>query len=122
MLADGNDVLDVYCKFEEAYERAKAGQGPTLLECKTYRWRGHSERDPRDPRPAEEIEEWKKKCPVKRFREYLLTNIIATEAELEDIEQQVAEQVAADLKYAEDAPYPPVEVLETNVYFSGEVM
>lgn len=122
VIADGNDVLDVYCKFKDAYERAKAGQGPTLLECKTYRWRGHSERDPRDPRPPEEIEEWKKKCPVRRFREYLMDSIIATEAELEDIEKQVEEQVEADIRYAEDTPYPPVEVLMTNVYSNGEVM
>lgn len=122
VVVDGNDLLAVYKVFEEAYEKARKGKGPTFIECKTYRWRGHSERDPRDDRPIEEIEEWKAKCPVKRFREYLLNEKIVTEEELFVIESSVKDEVSDAIKYAEECPYPPIDILETNVYAKDEVI
>lgn len=122
VIVDGNNVLEVYKAAEEAYDRARKGQGPTLIECKTYRWRGHSERDPRDARPKEEIEAWKEKCPVKQFRAYLLSEGIASEEEIQEIEVSVKAEVANAIKFAEECPYPPSDILATNVYSTEEAM
>lgn len=116
VVIDGNDVLAVYAAAQEAYARARAGEGPTLIECKTYRWCGHSERDPRDLRPAEEIAAWKEKCPVKRFREHLLATGVATEADLEEIRVRVAAEVDDAVAFAEQSPLPPPEEAALNVY------
>ena len=75
---DGNDVLAVYKAVGEAVERARNGQGPSLIECKTYKWRGHFEGDPADYRPEEEVEEWMSRDPIPRFANYLTDNQIAT--------------------------------------------
>lgn len=113
---DGNDTLAVYEAAEAAYEKARTGGGPTVLECMTYRWRGHSEKDTRDLRPREEIEMWEQRCPVKAFRELVLTHRILTEAELTEAEEQVNAEVTDAVEFAENGPYPPLELLETNVY------
>ncbi len=116
VVVDGNDVLAVYNESQKAYDRARKGEGPTLLECKTYRWRGHSERDPRDDRPKEEIEAWKARCPVKHYREYLLSQGIATEEELDALDESVKEEVKDAIKFAEDSPYPPAEEALLHTY------
>ena len=68
MIVDGNDILAVYEATETAIARARKGEGPTLIECKTYRWRGHTERvGGSDPRPEEEVKAWKQKDPIERF-------------------------------------------------------
>ena len=115
-VVDGNDVIAVYEATKTAVERARKGEGPTLLECKTYRWRGHSERDPRDPRPKEEIEAWKKKCPIKKLEKYIAENSIATEEELEAIRADVRAEVEDAVKFAEEAPFPAPEETLVHVY------
>ncbi len=78
-MVDGNDVVAVYEAFARAKERALKGEGPTLLECKTYRWRGHWTGDPEPYRTREEVEEWKeKRDPIKLFRAYLTRHKLAT--------------------------------------------
>ena len=85
-VVDGNDVVAVYEAFARAKERALKGEGPTLLECKTYRWRGHWTGDPEPYRTREEVEEWKeKRDPIKLFRAYLTRHKLATKQELVDI-------------------------------------
>lgn len=116
IVVDGNDVLAVHAAAQEAYARARAGQGPTFIECKTYRWRGHSERDPRDLRPAEEIASWKEKCPIKRFRDYLLSTKVADEKALDDIHAQVVAEVDDAVAFAEQSPLPPPEEAALHVY------
>lgn len=116
VIVDGNDVLAVYQASQEAYARARKGEGPTLLECKTYRWCKHSERDPRDPRPKEEIEAWKQRCPIKRFKQYLLSEGIAEEGELNRIDDGVREEVRDALTFAQESSYPPAEEALLNVY------
>lgn len=116
VIVDGNDFFEVYNATEEAYKRARNGEGPTLIECKTYRFEKHSERDPRDVRPLEEIEEWKAKCPVKRFKTFVLDNDVLTSEEVEEIENSVHEEVLDAIKFAEDCPYPPADILLDNVY------
>ena len=76
---DGDDVFAVNEAFEKALERVKNGDGPTLIECKTYRWQGHWTGDPQVYRTREEVNSWKEKCPIKRLRAYMLENKILLE-------------------------------------------
>lgn len=116
---DGNDVNAVDEAFQRALKRAKAGEGPTLIECKTYRWMGHWIGDPQLYRTREEVEAWKEKCPIKRYRAYLLENGIASEEELGEIESRTKEAVDAAAEFAMNSPEPdPAGVLE-DVYFEG---
>ncbi len=120
IVVDGNDVLAVYKEAQAAYERARRGEGPTLLECKTYRWRGHSERDPRDGRPPEEVAAWKEKCPLKKFRDFLLAEQWAVAAELDTIEEDVKTEVEDAIRFAEESPYPPPEEALLHAYSPSE--
>jgi pyruvate dehydrogenase E1 component alpha subunit len=113
---DGNDVLAVYEATVKAVERARKGEGPTLIECKTYRHKGHSRVDPAKYRPKEEVEEWLAKDPIKRFKEKLLQEGAITEAEIQQIGQEVAAEIDAAVRFAMESPYPePEEALE-DVY------
>lgn len=113
---DGNDVLAVYEAMQEAIARARRGEGPTLLECETYRHRPHSERDFRDVRPPEEVEAWLKKDPIPRFRKVILDKGLATDEELDAIEEAARAEVLDAADYAMSLPYPPTDILCTNVY------
>ncbi|MGC8896500.1 MAG: pyruvate dehydrogenase (acetyl-transferring) E1 component subunit alpha [Candidatus Bathyarchaeia archaeon] len=113
---DGNDVLAVYEATVEAVERARKGEGPTLIECKTYRHKGHSRVDPARYRPKEEVEAWLAKDPIKLFREKLLQTKALTEAEIQQIEREVSAEIEEAVKFAMESPYPePEEALE-DVY------
>lgn len=116
VVVDGNDVIAVYEATKEACERARRGNGPTFIECKTYRWRGHSERDPRDPRPIEEIEAWKKKCPILKLERYIAENKLATQKELDSVYSSVLAEVEDSIKFAEDSPFPASEEVLLHVY------
>jgi pyruvate dehydrogenase E1 component alpha subunit len=110
---DGNDVLAVYEVAQKAVEKARKGEGPTIIECKTYRHRGHSRVDPARYRPKEEVEEWLAKDPIKRFREKLLGTETLTEAEIQQIEKEVSAKIEDAVKFAMESPYPaPEEALE----------
>ncbi|MEM2318479.1 MAG: pyruvate dehydrogenase (acetyl-transferring) E1 component subunit alpha [Candidatus Bathyarchaeia archaeon] len=116
VVVDGNDVLAVYEATSKAAERARKGEGPTLIECKTYRHRGHSRVDPAKYRPREEVEAWLAKDPIKRFREKLLGLNVLTEAEIQQIDRGVAAEIEEAVRYAMESPYPaPEEALE-DVY------
>ena len=116
VIVDGNDVLVVYEAARTAVERARAGKGPTLIECKTYRHKGHSRVDSGKYRPREEVEEWLGKDPIKRFRQAMLGNGILTQTELEHVEKEVADEVADAVKFALDSPYPEGKEALENVY------
>lgn len=114
---DGNDVVAVYEASQESIRRARAGEGPTLLECKTYRWRGHSERDVNQVyRTREEVEEWKTRCPIKRLQERLFAKGVLNDSLVKEIEQEVARTVERAVEYAEQSPYPAPEEALNNVY------
>ncbi len=116
VVVDGNDVIAVYEAVKEAVKRARSGGGPTLIEAKTARWRGHFEGDPQIYRTPEEIEEWKKKCPIKRFEEKLLKMGVLNEEKIKEIEDMIAKEIEEAVKFAEESPYPePEEALE-DVY------
>lgn len=113
---DGNDVIAVYEATRDAVEFARKGEGPTLIECKTYRRRGHSRVDPARYRPKEEVDEWLRRDPIKRFEDYLLQNDVLTEEELQSVKAQVADRIDDAVKFALESPYPaPEEALE-DVY------
>jgi TPP-dependent pyruvate/acetoin dehydrogenase alpha subunit len=113
---DGNDVLAVYDVATAAIERARAGEGPTLLECKTYRWYGHSEIDPAKYRAKEELEAWKKKDPIPRMEKYLADRKLFSD----DLKKQIAAEITAEIneavEFAEQSPYPEPEELFKNVW------
>jgi pyruvate dehydrogenase E1 component alpha subunit len=116
VVVDGNDVLAVYEAVQEAVKRARAGEGPTLIECKTYRHRGHFEGDPTVYRPEEEVQEWKKKDPIPRFEEKLAQMGIMTEEQMKQVRGEITEMIEEAVKFAEESPWPsPEEVLE-DVY------
>lgn len=110
---DGNDVLAVFDAVSEAVERARTGKGPSLIECKTYRWRGHWEGDPLTYRPKGELEEWMRKDPIKRFKKVLMDREFLTKAEDEAIKKKTDEEVEGAVRFAEESQYPePKEALQ----------
>jgi TPP-dependent pyruvate/acetoin dehydrogenase alpha subunit len=113
---DGNDVLAVYEAAQTAIARARAGEGPTFLECKTYRWYGHSEIDPAKYRTKEEVEAWKKRCPVARFEKHLLEKKILTEAKKNEIVSQITAEINEAVDFAEQSPYPDPSELSDHVW------
>ena len=116
MTVDGNDVVAVYEAASEAIERARRGDGPSLVECKTWRWRGHFEGDPGAYKDPAEQAGWLKKDPIPRFEEKLLELKVATAAELEAIKNKVQAQIDAAIRFSQDSPDPsPAEAL-TDVY------
>ncbi len=113
---DGNDVMAVYKAVREAADRARRGEGPTLIENVTYRWRGHSKSDANRYRTREEIEEWKKKCPIKHFRKYLIESGVLTEKEADKIEKDAYHAIEDAVAFAESSPEPSLDELEEGVY------
>jgi pyruvate dehydrogenase E1 component alpha subunit len=113
---DGNNVLDVYEAVREAGERARAGNGPSLVDCLTYRWRGHSKSDRNLYRTAQEIEEWKHKCPIKRFKNILVEAAVMTREEAEEIDQAAKAAIDRAAEVAQTFPEPSPENMEEEVY------
>ena len=117
---DGNDVLAVYEVAKEAVDRARRGDGPTLIEAKTYRMTAHSsDDDDRRYREREEIEEWRLKDPIMRFEKYLTHNGLLDEEKKDEIAARIKAEVTEASDYAEEAPFAdPEEALE-RVYAEG---
>lgn len=116
IVVDGNDVIAVYEAVGEAVARARKGEGPTLVECKTYRHRGHFEGDPTTYRTKEEVDEWKKKDPISSFKEKLIEMGVLTEKEADEIDREAQEETRKAVAFAEASPWPePAETLE-DVY------
>jgi len=103
---DGMDVLAVRQVAQEAVARARAGEGPTLIEAMTYRFRGHSLADPDELRSKEEKEFWFARDPIKKLAGYLLEQNLATEAELKDIEKKIQAVIEDAVKFAQSSPEP----------------
>ncbi len=105
---------------QRGVKRARNGEGPTLIEAKTYRWMGHYIGDPASYRPEKEAEEWKKKCPIKRFKEKLLKEELLQENELEKIEKEVKERIEEAVAFARKSPLPKLEEALEDVYANQE--
>jgi len=116
---DGNDVLAIDEVMKKALKRAKDGEGPTLIECKTYRWLGHWTGDPQVYRTREDVDEWKKKCPIKRLREYMISNNILSEKEIDEIESKSQQEVEAAAQFALESPEPDPATVMEDVFFEN---
>ncbi|MEW6359814.1 MAG: thiamine pyrophosphate-dependent dehydrogenase E1 component subunit alpha [Planctomycetota bacterium] len=115
-IVDGNDVLAVKRAVAKAADQARSGEGPTLLECKTYRFCGHSRGDPRKYRSREEEAEWHAKCPIKRMRESLGAMGVLDDASDARIKADVEREIAAAEEFARNSPDPPLDSLEKGVF------
>ncbi|SKC87865.1 thiamine pyrophosphate-dependent dehydrogenase E1 component subunit alpha [Maledivibacter halophilus] len=115
-IVDGNDAVAVYKRVKEAAGYVRSGKGPVLIESKTYRWLGHSKSDANIYRTKEEIEKWKKKCPIKRLRKYLLENEVLTEDEISVIEKKAIDDIDGAVDFANNSPNPPIESLLEDIY------
>lgn len=116
-VVDGNDVFAVFDAFSRAKERALSGEGPTLLEMKTYRWKGHWTGDPEVYRSREEVNTWMARCPIKLMREKMLANNWATEEELDEVEKQMKEEIEIAAEFALASPEPDPSCVMDDVFF-----
>jgi len=114
---DGNDVLAVDAAARDAVKRARNGEGPTLIECKTYRTRAHAEgMGDFTYRTREDVEQWKTRCPIARLKKHLLDQKLASDAEQSAIEQEVGTLTESAHEFAEKSAYPTAESATTHVY------
>jgi TPP-dependent pyruvate/acetoin dehydrogenase alpha subunit len=116
---DGNDLIAVLKIAREAVERARQGDGPILIEAKTMRMLGHAQHDPAEYVPREMIEYWKARDPLARYEKYLDQHKLRNEKEKAGIHARVDRELAADLEFAENSPFPPAELAEQGVYCNG---
>lgn len=113
---DGNDFLAVYDAVATAAERARSGEGPTLVECLTYRWRGHSRSDRQLYRTRDEVKEWRAKDPILRLAGRLIEANLITEEEQAAIKEKSYHSIEEALVYAEASPAPDVSTIMEGVY------
>ena len=118
IVVDGNDADVVYRTMKQAYDKARRGQGPSLIECLTYRYSGHSRADPAKYRPEGELERWKQRDPIKLYKERLRQLGFAA-SRLESIESEVRQIVDEATEVCKAAPQPSVDILFTDVYADG---
>jgi len=118
IIVDGQDADAVYRAAQTAYEKARAGGGPSLIECKTYRYSGHSRADPAKYRPEGELEKWKQRDPIKIYRERLKAFGIGDDA-IAKIEADVKRIVDEATDACKAAPPPPLEIMTRDVYADG---
>lgn len=118
---DGNDIITVIETVGEAVKRAREGGGPTLIELKTYRYRGHFEGDPTPYRTKEELQDWmENRDPIKRFEKVLLERNILNEKQFKEIHDEMLAVVDAAQKFGEDSPYPDESVMYEDVFYHDE--
>jgi pyruvate dehydrogenase E1 component alpha subunit len=117
---DGMKCETVHDAVTEAAERARKGDGPTFLEIKTYRYKGHSMSDPQKYRTKEEVEEYKQKDPIETTLSTILKKKYATEAEIEAISERIQKEVDDCVTFAEESPYPDASELYTDNYVQSD--
>lgn len=113
---DGMTCEEVHMAVAEAADRARRGDGPTLLEFRTYRYRGHSMSDPAKYRSKEEVEAYKAQDPIEKVKSTILSKKYATEAELESIDEKIKAKIQECVEFAENSPYPSPEEAYKDVY------
>ncbi len=119
IVVDGMDVTAVYEAAQKAVERARNGEGPTLIECKTYRWQGHHVGDPatyRKRKSETEKEDWMERCPVANLKKAIIDAKKATEEELLAVEEKVEQEIQAAVKFAAESEYPDAAEAYTDVF------
>ncbi len=120
IVADGMDVVEVYTAVKRARRRALSGEGPTLIEAKTYRYKGHSKSDKNLYRTKEEIEDWKKKDPIKKFEKYLIERNEISDIDIEKIKKEVKEEIQKGVEFAIKSPHPDIKTITNYVYAEGD--
>jgi TPP-dependent pyruvate/acetoin dehydrogenase alpha subunit len=113
---DGNDVITVHKTAVEAIAKARSGEGPTMIECMTYRWYGHSEIDPADYRSNEELEKWKKEDPIPRLEKQLMELEILTTQKREALVVGINQELEQAIKICEEKKYVEPEEAYIDVY------
>jgi len=117
VVVDGNDIFAVYQAAGRAIERARAGAGPTLIECKTYRWRAHTERKGQpDPRDQQEVEAWKTKDPIVQLERRMRDQGVLDSAGLHSIDREVMDAIERAVAFAEGSPFPTPEQATVDVF------
>ena len=117
VIADGTDVLAMYETVSAAVAKARRGDGPTLIEAKTYRYHGHHVGDAQTYRTRDEVSWWSdNKDPIRLLGKYMVTNKVAKQAELDALYEQVEQDVLAAIEFGKDAPFPPPEQAFEDVY------
>ncbi len=116
-IVDGQDCVKVMEAAQQAINKARSGEGPSLVECKTYRFRGHTEtHDPDDGRPTEELAAYRNRCPIRLMEEYLVRNDVTKDTEFEAIRAEVDARIARAIKTAQAAPKADITDFESLVY------
>lgn len=113
---DGNDFLDVYNTATKALRYARAGKGPVLIEAKTYRYNGHSKSDKQVYRDKREVQEWQKKDPILKMKEYLRENRIFTEKQILKMEDEAMISIEKAVEFAKKSPQPQLDTILEDVY------
>lgn len=116
VVVDGNDAEAVLKATAEARRRCLAGEGPTLIECKTYRWRGHGEADHQAYQPKDEIALWMERCPIKKIENELLSEGVISREDITALEDSIAIIVEDAVRFAEESPLPDPEEALDDVY------
>lgn len=115
-VVEGNDVFDVMNVVQEAVDFARNGGGPTIIEAKTYRWKGHSKSDAKKYRTREEEKEWREKDPIARYKEQLIAQGLFTEEEAEVIRNEAKTEIEDSVEFAKNSPEPGLETLMEDIY------
>jgi len=119
-IVDGNDVVAVYSTAKEAVERARAGEGPILIEAKTFRRLGHAQHDPAEYVPKEMRAHWEARDPIALYEKFLTSEKILDAKTRKEIEEKLDTLLAKEREFAENSPMPPAELAETGVYCTGD--
>jgi len=116
VIIDGNDVIEVYKSTKEAVDLARKGGGPTLIECKTFRWQGQTTTDADKYRSNEEKEEWKKRCPIEIYKKRLIRGEIIDQTMIKEIEEKTLEQVELSVKFSKKSKKPDTGTVLDDIY------
>jgi len=119
-IVDGNDVVAVYSTAKEAVERARAGEGPILIEAKSFRRMGHAQHDPAEYVPKEMRAHWEARDPIALYEKFLASEKLLDAKGKKEIEEKINTLLAKEREFAENSPMPPAEFAETGVYCTGD--
>jgi TPP-dependent pyruvate/acetoin dehydrogenase alpha subunit len=119
-IVDGNDAVAMYCTAKEAVDRARAGEGPILIEAKTFRRRGHAQHDPAEYVPKEQLEHWEKRDPIALYESFLTKEKLLDAKGKKEVEDKIAALLEKEREFAENSPMPPAETASTGVYCTGD--
>ena len=119
-IVDGNDVVEVYTTAKKAVERTRAGEGPILIETKTFRRRGHAQHDPAEYVPKEQREFWEKRDPIALYEAFLMKEKLLDAKGKKEMEEKLTSLLEKEREFAENSPMPPEETVHGGVYCSGD--